>query len=142
MGGSTIFSTKTPEVELYYPNLKEKDENYSHDVLVNFKIHLAVGNKNIEEHRKHNPLFMHEISYDETEEEIIKYMINRNGIDMYIFTDKDWTKYLIKGADAILKYVPRDKGRLDEDKTLNELESVNNLPINEIITGNKNLVSM
>ena len=35
-----------------------------------------------------------------------------------------------------------EKGRLDEDKTLNELESVNNHPINEIITGNKNLVSM
>ena len=48
-----------------------------------------MGNKNLEEARKHNPLLTYETSYDETEEEIIKYVINRNGIDMYIFTDKD-----------------------------------------------------
>ena len=56
--------------------------------------------------------------------------------------DKDRTKDLIKGTHAMLSYTPRDKGRLDEDKTLNELESISNHPINEIIAGNNNKVSM
>ena len=61
---------------------------------------------------------------------------------MNIFIDKDRTKDLNKSNDVILNYAPREKGSFEEDKILNDLESINNHPINGIVTGNKTLLSM
>ena len=55
-----------------------------------------MGNKKFEENRKSNPLLSHEAAYDETEEEIIKHAVNRNGVDINRFINRDRTADLIR----------------------------------------------
>ena len=139
-----------------------KDKYYFHvsNGLANFKSQLTIGNRKLKESSKKNPLLSHKTSYDETEEEIIKYVVNRNGVDINKFIDIDRTQDLIKGADATLHYVPKDKGHFEKimknktliqsrlgknipwDKSLDELENGNNHQMNENFTGKNNLVRM
>ena len=66
-------------------------------------------NKRHKEARKTNPLLRYEIDYDETKEEIIKYLVNRKGVDMNRFIKRDRSKDLIRGVNAMLNYRPEDK---------------------------------
>ena len=79
-----------------------------------FKSQLIIGNKNLKEVRTKNPLLSYEISYDKTEEEIIKYVVNRKCVGMNKFINKDRTLDLIKSIDAILQCTPKEKGRFYE----------------------------
>ena len=61
------------------------------------------------------------------------------------FIDRDRTRYLIKGVDAILNYTSKEKERSDEmniRQIRHELEHANNNPPAGIITRNNNPVSM
>ena len=101
-----------------------------------------MGNKNLEEARNNNQLLRHDTAYDKTEEEMIKHLVYKKGVDTNIFIDRDRTTDLIRGVDEILNYMPEGKEISFKDKTLNELSNVHIHPINEIKTGNNNLVSI
>ena len=54
----------------------------------------------------------------------------------------DWTSDLIRGVDAILNYIPKDKSHSGKDNTPNKLNNGDIHPINEINSSSKNLVSI
>ena len=87
-------------------------------------------------------MLRYEANYNEIEEEVIKHAVNRNGIDANRFINRCRTIDLIRGADATLNHMPEDKERSNKDNVRNELNNPDDLPINEINTGNNNQVSI